>query len=105
MLKMIEAHFVEILVTFLTAVFSFIGLTLKKMYFTYVENITKKDVVKETVAYIEQTCKNKGLSCPEKFDKAKAKAKEWLVEKKIPISDTELEVLIESAVHTSKKDT
>lgn len=103
MLEMIETHFVEILFTFFTAVFSFIGLALKKMYFTYMDNITKKDVVKETVAYVEQTCRSKDLSCSEKFDRAKVKAKEWLKEKKISISDTELEVLIESAVNASKK--
>ena len=50
-----------------------------------------------TVKYVEQTCKN--ASCDEKKSKALEKALEWMQEKKINVSDTELEILIESAVN------
>lgn len=54
-------------------------------------------IVKSTVAYVEQVYTT--LHGEEKLEKAKASATEWLNEKGIQISDTELTILIESFVN------
>ena len=56
-----------------------------------------QEIIEKTVKYVEQTSKD--LSCKEKKNKALKKSLEWMKEKKINISDTELEILIESAVN------
>jgi Asp-tRNA(Asn)/Glu-tRNA(Gln) amidotransferase A subunit family amidase len=85
-----------ILVTILTSVASFIGVTMRNAYKQHIDTHTKKDIVDHTVGYVEQVFKD--LKGQEKFDKAKEKALEWFKQKGIKISDTELEILIESAV-------
>lgn len=94
-----ENYIFEILMTMATAVASFIGITIKNAYIKYVDTKTKKEIVKSTVEYVEQVSSSTGMSSENKFNKAKDKALEWLNEKGIKISDTELEVLIESAVN------
>ena len=69
-------------------------------YTKYVDTQTKKEIVKDTVNYVEQVFKD--IHGAEKLEKAKEKALEWLNEKGIKISETELEILIESAVNGLK---
>ena len=64
---------------------------------------TKKEIVEATVKYIEQIYKGVMVSNEDKLSKAKEKALEWLNSKGLKISDTELDILIESAVNGLKK--
>ena len=94
---MFESYILEIIAAILTGIASFIGIKIKKVYEEYVNTKVKKDVVDSTVKYIEQVYKD--IHGEEKLNKAKEKALEWLNEKNISVSDTELEILIESAVN------
>jgi len=100
-LNALQSNIVEILMTILTALASYIGITLKNLYTKYVNDKTKKSIVEATVKYVEQV--GELLNSQEKLQKAKEKALEWLEEKGISISDTELEVLIESFVNSLKE--
>lgn len=100
-LSALSDNFIQILVTVITAVLSYIGLQIKKNYQEYMQYRSKKEIVEKTVAYVEQTSKD--LSCELKKQKATEKALEWIKEKKLSISDTELDILIESAVNNLQK--
>lgn len=100
MFKLIQPYILEIIVAILTGVASFIGMKVKKVYEDHVNTKTKKDVVDTTVKYVEQVYKD--IHGAKKLEKAKEKALEWLNEKGITISDTELEILIEASVNGFK---
>lgn len=91
----------SILGTIITAIGGYVGSLYKK----YVNTKTKKQIVEDTVKYVEQITKNIAISSESKFKKAKEKTVEWLNEKGIKYSETEIEILIESAVNgfNSKK--
>ena len=86
-MEIIQNNLIEILATIITAVASFIGVSIKKA----------------TVEYIEQIYKTAMITNEDKLAKCKEKALEWLNSKGLKISDTELEILIESAVNGLKK--
>lgn len=96
-LETIQPYILEIIVAILTGVASFVGMKIKKIYEDHINTKTKKDVVDTTVKYVEQVYKD--IHGAEKLEKAKEKALEWLNEKGISISDTELEILIEASVN------
>jgi len=52
---------------------------------------------------VEQITQGISITSENKKQKAKTKALEWLKEKKIKISNTELDILIESAVNSLKE--
>lgn len=83
----------QVIMLIITGLATWIGTTYKN----YITLKQKKDIVEATVKYVEQTSTN--LNSREKFSKAKEKSIIWVKEKGIKISDTELEVLIESCVH------
>lgn len=83
---------IAILSTIVTALAGLIANKIKN----YLNDKTKREIVASTVRYVEQVSKT--LGSDKKFAKAKEKAIEWLNQKGIKISETELEVLIESAV-------
>ena len=97
-----ENYIMEILATIITAVASYIGVQIKKAYTRYVDTKNKKEIVKSTVEYVEQIYKGVMVSNEDKLNKAKEKALEWLNSKGLKISDTELDILIESAVNGLK---
>ncbi|MBE6145073.1 MAG: hypothetical protein E7171_00465 [Firmicutes bacterium] len=97
MFEIIQPYLLEIIVAILTGIASFIGVKVKKVYEEYVDTKTKKEIVECTVKYVEQVYKT--IHGEEKLEKAKDKALEWLNEKGITISDTELEILIEASVN------
>lgn len=103
MMELIQDNLIQILATVITAVASFIGMSIKKAYTKYVDTKTKKEIVDSTVKYIEQIYKGVMISNEDKLSKAKEKALEWLNSKGLKISDTELDILIESAVNGLKK--
>lgn len=102
-MELIQDNLIQILATIITAVASFIGVSIKKAYTKYVDTKTKKEIVDSTVKYIEQIYKGVMISNEDKLSKAKEKALEWLNSKGLKISDTELDILIESAVNGLKK--
>ena len=102
-MELIQDNLIQILATVITAVVSFIGVSIKKAYTKYVDTKTKKEIVDLTVKYIEQIYKNTMISNEDKLSNAKEKALEWLNSKGLKISDTELDILIESAVNGLKK--
>ena len=97
MLEILQPYLLDMLAMILTGVATYIGLQLKKLYEKYVNTKLKKDIVDSTVKYIEQV--HKDIHGAEKLEKAKEKALEWLNEKGISVSNTELEILIEAAVN------
>lgn len=97
MFESIQPYLLEIFAAILTGIASFIGVKVKKAYEEYINTKTKKEIVDCTVKYVEQVFKE--LHGEEKLIKAKDKALEWLNEKGIKVSDTELEVLIEASVN------
>lgn len=99
-MEILQNYLTEILMTILTGIISFIGITVKNAYTKYINTQTKKEIVKDTVKYIEQIYKD--IHGKEKLEMAKNKAIEWLNEKGIKISEIELEILIESAVNSLK---
>jgi hypothetical protein len=102
-MELIQDNLIQILATVITAVASFIGMSIKKAYTKYVDTKTKKEIVDLTVKYIEQIYKGVMISNEDKLSKAKEKALEWLNSKGLKISNTELDILIESAVNGLKK--
>lgn len=102
-MELIQDNIIQILATIITAVASFIGVSIKKAYTKYVDTKTKKEIVEATVKYIEQIYKGVLITNENKLAKAKEKALEWCNSKGLKVSDTELEILIESAVNGLKK--
>lgn len=101
-MEILQDNLIQILATIITAVASYIGVQIKKAYTKYVDTKTKKEIVKSTVEYVEQIYKGVMVSNEDKLNKAKEKALEWLNSKGLKISDTELDILIESAVNGLK---
>lgn len=97
MLEILQPYLLEIIAAILTGVATFVGVKIKKVYEEYINTKVKKEVVDDTVKYVEQIYKD--IHGEEKLNKAKEKALEWLNTKGITISETELEILIEAAVN------
>lgn len=89
------------LATLIAAWFGYLGTKLKAKYDEQINTDLKKTIVKETVQYVQQVYAT--LDGPERLQKALAQASTILSEKGITISDTELNMLIESAVYGLKQ--
>ena len=87
----------EIVPIVLAAVGTFIVGIIKAKYTEYVNTDTKRELAMLTVRYVEQVFKT--LHGTEKLDKAKASFISILNEKGIKITDEELTMLLEAAVH------
>ncbi len=96
-LNVVSDNLIQILGTIITAVLGYVGLQVKNIYQEFIRDKTKKEIAEKTVKYVEQTCKD--FSCEEKKQTALEKSLEWMNEKKLNVSETELEILIESAVN------
>lgn len=94
-------YLIPAVVTVVGAIASWIGVQLKKLYTDKVNTKEKQDVVESTVTYIQQVYGD--LKGEEKLEKALETASDWLTSKGINVSDSELRVLIESAVYNMKK--
>lgn len=86
----------EILYLIFTAIAGYIGIVVKSLYQKYVNDATKKAVVKTCVQAVEQIYKD--LHGEDKYNKVVESASEMLTEKGITITDLELKMLIEAAV-------
>lgn len=94
--QFISEYGTQILYLILTGIAGYIGIVIKNLYQKYVNDQTKKDVVKTVVQGIEQIYKD--LHGKEKLDKALEAASGMLAEKGINITEFELKMLIEAAV-------
>ena len=90
-----------ILYTILTAIAGYLGIVVKNLYTKFINDKTKKDVVKTCVKAVEQMYQN--LHGEEKLQKALEAASDMLLTKGITISDIELRMLIEAAVNEFNK--
>lgn len=90
-----------ILATFLTGLFTWIGTKLKAVYEQKVQTETAEAVVKNVVKFIQQTCKD--LDGEAKLKKAISEASTILASKGITLTETEINMLIESAVYGLKE--
>ena len=80
------------------ALFGWLGVQAKNLYKRYVNTDIKRAVVWDAVQFVEQVYKS--LHGQDKFNAAMHEAEEILQEMGIPITETELRTLIESAVKT-----
>lgn len=85
-----------VIVAALTAFAGFIGTQVKKLYEKYINDKTKEAVVRTCVKAAEQLYHD--LGGPEKLKKAQEGVRQMLEEKGIPISELEMNMLIESVV-------
>lgn len=92
----INNYGMDILYTIVMAVVGYVGIVLKNLYQKYVNDATKKAVVKTCVQAVEQIYTD--LHGQDKFNKVVESASEMLNEKGITITDIELKMLIEAAV-------
>ena len=99
-ISMVSDNIIQILTAIITGIVGYLGIKIKKIIEDYLQTKLKKEIIERTVVYVEQI--GEDLTCDEKKKKEKEKALEWMKEKKINISDTELEILVESAVKCLK---
>lgn len=67
----------------------------------YFKSKQQEEIVKKVVAYVEQTCK--AMTSSEKYNEAYTRAAEWLTDKGLEVSSTELQMLIEASVQALGK--
>lgn len=94
--ELFATYALPIIAAAVTALAGFLGAQLKGLYQKYINDKTKESVVRTCVKAVEQLYHN--LSGPEKLEKAKDGVVEMLNEKGIPISDLEMNLLIEAVV-------
>lgn len=99
--ELFGTYLIPAVVTVVGAIASWVGVQLKKLYTEKVNTKEKQEVVQSTVTYIQQVYWD--LKGEEKLEKAVETARDWLTSKGINVSDSELKVLIESAVYNMKK--
>lgn len=87
--------------TIITALAGYIATSIKNAYTKKVNNETAKAVVDDVVKFVQQVYAD--LNGPEKLQMAIQQASTILQEKGIKITDTEINMLIESAVYGIKQ--
>lgn len=102
MLELLQPYLMEIIVTILTAIATYIGAKIKKLYEEKVNDETKRKVVSTVVKAVEQLYKD--LKGDEKLEKAKEAVLEMLNEKGIAITELEMNMLIEEVCNSFKKE-
>lgn len=94
--ELFSAYLLPALMAVLTALAGFVGTQIRSLYRRYVNDKTKQDVVRTCVRAVEQLYHDVGG--PEKLEKAQEGIRQMLEEKGIPISQLEMDLLIESVV-------
>lgn len=94
--ELFVTYVLPVIAAAIAAFAGFLGTQLKGLYQKYINDKTKEAVVHTCVKAVEQLYHD--LSGPEKFEAAKKGVEEMLNEKGIPISELELNLLIESVV-------
>ena len=94
--ELISNYLVPVIAAAFTALAGFLGAQLKKLYEKHINDKTKQDVARTCVKAVEQLYHD--LKGPEKLAKAQEGVRQMLNEKGIPISELEMNLLIESVV-------
>jgi hypothetical protein len=94
--ELFATYALPIIAAVVTALAGFMGAQLKSLYQKYVNDKTKESVVRTCVKAVEQLYHD--LGGPEKLEKAKEGIKDMLNEKGIPITELEMNLLIEAVV-------
>lgn len=94
--EIFATYVLPIIAAAVTALAGFLGAQLKGLYQKHVNDKTKESVVRTCVKAVEQLYHD--LSGPEKLEKAKDGVVEMLNEKGIPITELEMNLLIEAVV-------
>ena len=102
MLELLQPFLLEIIITILTAIATYIGAKIKKIYEEKVNDETKRKVVSTVVKAVEQLYKD--LNGEEKLEKAQENIVEMLNEKGIMITELEMNMLIEEVCNSFKKE-
>ena len=100
-LEMIQPYLLEIIAGILTAVATYIGSKIKKLYEEKVNTETKEKIVKTVVNAVEQLYKD--LHGEEKLDKCIETIVEMFNEKGLTAPELEIRMLIESVVNGFNK--
>ena len=95
--EFINTYGATILYSVLTAIAGYIGIALKNLYTKYVNDKTKKDVVRTCVKAVEQIYTD--LHGEDKLNKCIESVSAMLCAKGITITDIEIRMLIEPAVN------
>lgn len=86
----------NIIATVVYALCGFLGVAVKNLYKKYINDKTKQGVVKTCVMAVEQMYKN--LHGEDKLNQCIGQVNAMLTEKGITVSESEIKMLIESAV-------
>lgn len=95
--EFLSSYGTTILSTILTAIAGYIGIVIKNAYTKYINDSTKKSVVKTVIQAVEQIYTD--LHGEEKYNKAVEAISEMLAEKGISATEFEIKMLIESTVN------
>lgn len=82
------------------AIISYVSIEIKKIYKNYIEDKTKKEVIKMVCSTIDQIYPN--LNNKNKLDRIITNSKQILKEKGILINDLELRIYIENYLKSDK---
>lgn len=88
-------------VMIVTAIAGYVAVTIKNKLAEKLDTQTKKDVAEATVNYIQQVYE--ALDGKAKMEMALDTATQWLNEKGIKVSETELTILLEAAIRGAKE--
>lgn len=94
--ELLGTYVLPVLAAALTALAGFVGAQLKNLYRRWVDDKTKEAVVRTCVKAVEQLYRDVGG--PEKLERAREGIRQMLEEKGIPITQLEMDMLIESVV-------
>lgn len=94
--ELFATYVLPVIAAIITAFAGYIGTQLKKLYEKHVNDKTKEAVVRTCVKAVEQLYHD--LGGPEKLEKAKEGIEQMLNEKGIPITELEMNLLIEAVV-------
>ena len=94
--ELLGSYVLPVLAAALTALAGFVGAQLKNLYRRWVDDKTKEAVVRTCVKAVEQLYRD--LGGPEKLERAREGICQMLEEKGIPITQLEMDMLIESVV-------
>ena len=94
--ELFATYALPVIAAAVTALAGFLGSQLKGLYQKYINDKTKESVVRTCVKAVEQLYHD--LGGPEKLEKAKEGIEEMLNEKGIPITELEMNLLIEAVV-------
>lgn len=100
--EFIQQYGATILYTIITAILGYLGIAIKNLIAKYLNDKTKREIVRACVRAVEQMYKD--LHGQEKVDKVVEYATEILMSKGIEISASEIKVLLEQFVQEMNQE-